>query len=422
MDIWRFWLGRSFWPEKALIRASGMKLLLISLDAVFEQDAELLLKLPVLGALAAQGVFCSRVQTVYPTLTYPVHTSILTGCYPERHQIAHNEPFQPDVAPEKRAWYWDSGFLPVDTLHTAAYAKGMDVASVLWPVTGKNHSIRRNFPEVKALPGENQTLKMLRYGSAGWIAWSELRYGKKRVSVSQPYLDDYATLLCETMIRCRTPDVLTLHLVDCDEMRHRYGTNSSEALAALKRLDALVGRLLGALADKNLMEDTIIAIVSDHGQADITSGVPLDDRLQAAGIPARAQSLGMGAYIHARPEDIPLVSRALAANAADWKIAHVYDDAELRSLRAAPSIHLAVDSFTGVAFEDHGETCLPQATHGFGIGHPGAQCLLWLSGRPFIKGYRLAGAHVTDIAPTLARALGLFLPAAQGVFLEDTFR
>ena len=59
-----------------------MRLLLISLDSAFCEDAETLLNLPHLGALAGRGVFCDHVQTIYPTLTYPVHTSLLTGCYP----------------------------------------------------------------------------------------------------------------------------------------------------------------------------------------------------------------------------------------------------------------------------------------------------------------------------------------------------
>jgi arylsulfatase A-like enzyme len=399
-----------------------MRLLLISLDAVFQQDAEKLLKMPALGTLASRGVFCERVQTIYPTLTYPVHTSILTGCYPERHLIAHNEPFQPDVEPNRRVWYWDSGSIPVETLHTAARKKGMDVASILWPVTGKNRSIRRNFPEVIALPGENQMLKMLRYGSPGWMALSEIRFGRKRISISQPYLDDYAALLCEKIIRSRVPDLLTLHLVDCDEMRHRFGTDSNEAFEAMKRLDVLVGRLLDVLNAKNLLSDTIVAIASDHGQADISWRIPLDDRLKAAGIPARAQSLGMGAYIHTRVESISEVSHALTNNASAWGIGHLYQNEELRSLHAAPGIQLAVDACAGIEYTDHGEYGIHQATHGFGINHPGAYCLLWLSGKPFRQGYKLESAHVTDIAPTLAYILGLSLPSAQGTVIKQALK
>ena len=59
-----------------------MRLCMISLDAVAQPDADRLLGLPALSALAAEGVFCRNVKTVYPTLTYPIHASLLTGCRP----------------------------------------------------------------------------------------------------------------------------------------------------------------------------------------------------------------------------------------------------------------------------------------------------------------------------------------------------
>lgn len=85
-----------------------MRLLLISLDAAYHDDAQMLLSLPNLGRLADKGVFCDRMQTIYPSLTYPVHTSLLTGCYPDKHGIDHNERFMPKLPAQKRPWYWDA--------------------------------------------------------------------------------------------------------------------------------------------------------------------------------------------------------------------------------------------------------------------------------------------------------------------------
>ena len=146
-----------------------MRLCMISLDAVANPDADRLLSLPALSALADGGVFCDQVKTVYPTLTYPIHASLLTGCYPSTHGIGHNQPFQPDKAPEMRAWYWSVGDIKAKTLHQAAREKRMDVASILWPVTGKNPYVRRNFPEVLPLPGESAVVKMVSYASPVWI-------------------------------------------------------------------------------------------------------------------------------------------------------------------------------------------------------------------------------------------------------------
>ena len=390
---------------------------MISLDAVAQPDADRLLALPALSAFAEEGAFCDNVKTVYPTLTYPIHTSLLTGCYPLAHGIGHNQPFQPGTPPDKRIWYWDARDIRVKTLHQAAREKGMNVASVLWPVSGKNKAVRRNFPEVLPLPGENAALKMLRYGSPAWILWTEARYGKARKSIRQPDLDDYAALLCEKLYASfRPPDVLTVHLVDCDAMRHAHGTDSPEAHAAMERLDRRVGRIVAAVKKAGLYDETLFCLVSDHGQQDAPRGILLDKYLREE-CGARAQTLGMGAYIWA--DDLPAACRALRNNQQEWGIAHIYDEEEIRALGGPGDVRLAVDAESGVCFIDRPEET--KGEHGFSLNCPQARTLLWLWGPGIRKGVRLADARLIDIAPTLAKALGLSLPQAEGQALEEVF-
>ena len=394
-----------------------MRLCMISLDAVARPDADRLLSLPALSALAKRGVFCDNVHTVYPTVTYPVHTSLVTGCYPDRHGIGHNQPFQPDTPPRMRAWYWDVKAVRVKTLHQAAREKGMDVASVLWPVTGKCRAIRRNFPEILPLPGENAVLKMLRYASPLWVLRMEALYGKQRKSILEPDLDDYAALLCEKLYASRRPpEMLTVHLVDCDSMRHWHGTDSAEARAAMERLDARVGRIVAAVEKAGLLDETLICVVSDHGHQDAPGAVLLDRELRAV-CGARAQSLGMGAYIFG--DDLNAARAALERHRAEWAVAHIYEDDELRSLHAPQDVHLAAEALPGHSFMDTMEEV--RGEHGFGLSCPQARILWWLSGPGVRAGRRLDEAHLVDIAPTLAQALGLSLPQAQGSPIPGMF-
>ena len=395
-----------------------MRLCMISLDAVAKPDADRLLSLPALSALAKGGVFCDNVRTVYPTVTYPIHTSLVTGCYPDAHGIGHNQPLQPDTPKNMRAWYWDVGEVRVKTLHQAAREKGMDVASILWPGSGKNRrDIRRNFPEVLPLPGENAVVKMLQYASPVWILRMELLYGKTRKSIRQPDLDDYAALLCEKLYASRRPpEVLTVHLVDCDAMRHRCGTDSEEAHAAMERLDQRVGRIVEAVKRAGLYEDTLFCVVSDHGQQDAPHGIMLDAELRAA-CGARAQSLGMGAYVFG--DDLTAAWRALDRHREEWGVGRILGEEELRALRAPENVRLAVDAKPGYCYIDApGET---RGEHGFSLDCPQARTLLWLSGPGIAKGRRLDRADLVDIAPTLAKALGLSLPGAEGRVLKEVF-
>ncbi len=394
-----------------------MRLLLISLDAVSRVDADRLLRLPALLALKGEGVFCDNVQTVYPTITYPIHTSIITGCWPEAHGIGHNQPFQPDTAPEMRKWFWEEGDIGRKTLHRAAKEAGLDVASVLWPVTGKSSSIRRNFPEVLPLPGESAVRKMLAYASPLWILHMELLYGRQRRSIRQPDLDDYAALLCEKLYAsCRPPDVLTVHLVDCDAMRHRFGADSEEAYAAMERLDGRVGRMIEAVKKAGLYEETLICVVSDHGQQNARETVDLDKLLKDA-CGARAQSLGMGAYIFGN--DLAAARKCLQENKELFRIGHIYGKEELTALHAPKNVSLAVDAAPGVRFGESAEGHL--GDHGFAADAPEAKTLWWLAGPGVRRGATLPEARVVDIAPTLAYAMKLRLPDAQGRVIGEAF-
>ena len=394
-----------------------MRLCMISLDAVSKMDADRLFSLPHLSRLKKMGVYCDGVQTVYPTITYPIHASLLTGCYPESHGIGHNQPFQPEKEKKMRAWYWEIGQIQRKTLHQAAREKGLDVASILWPVTGKNPYARRNFPEVLPLPGESAVKKMLTYASPLWILRMELLYGKQRKSILQPDLDEYAALLCEKLYAShRPPDLLTVHLVDCDAMRHWHGVDSPQAHAAMERLDRHVGQIMSAVEKAGLMEETLFCIVSDHGQQDAKNGVMLDRELKKA-CGARAQTLGMGAYIFG--DDLKKAEETLRIHQKDWKIARILDEKSLRALHAPKDVHLAVEAEEGCCFLDEAHETFGE--HGFSVHEPQAKTLFWLSGPGIKQGVQINDINLVDIAPTLARALGLSLPEAEGRILSEIF-
>jgi predicted AlkP superfamily pyrophosphatase or phosphodiesterase len=208
-----------------------------------------------------------------------------------------------------------------------------------------------------------------------------------------------------------------VHLVDCDAMRHQYGTDSPEAREAMTRLDQRVGRIVEAVKKAGLYEDTLFCVVSDHGQQDTPKAIALDRELKAA-CGARAQSLGMGAYIFGA--DLTAAWRALEKNRQAWGISRVMGREELKALGAPADVHLAVDALPGCCYVGDPEETTHGA-HGFMLDCPQAKTLLWLCGPGIRKNVRLAGADLIDIAPTLACALGLSLPEAQGKVIREVF-
>ena len=108
------------------------KTLVISIDALISDDIPLLETLPNLGPIVKGAAQVRDIECIYPTLTYPCHVSIMTGCYPDKHGIVHNERLQVNVP--KPQWNWWYKDIRVKTMLDYAKAAGLSTATVTWPV------------------------------------------------------------------------------------------------------------------------------------------------------------------------------------------------------------------------------------------------------------------------------------------------
>jgi len=395
------------------------KVLLVSLDAFFEPDID---RLPPDGAIAhilLEGTWCRKVETVFPALTYPIHVTMVTGCEPEDTGVGQNQPFQPDTPKEKRRWYWERKYIRVPTLFEAVKEAGGRNCSILWPVNCKNPAVSWCFPEVHPLPGENAALKALRYGTPGFILAGEKRFGHLRKGIGEPWLSDYATALAGDAVRRKQPDLTALHLIDLDYTRHHFGTFSQEADEAICRLDRRIGDLIQILKTTPGMEDAMMILVSDHGQADIRKTVNLRESIEKLipGFPLRPQSNGMSAYFFPNgdvpdPDSlIPLLNEHREA----LGISHIYSREELKQLHAVSGPLLAAEATEGIVFSDSLDPeKREKATHGFGPGHPGDMCLFAVYGKDVRQGIELTSFPMRDVGPTIAGLMGLRLPTAKG--------
>lgn len=129
------------------------KMLVISLDAVGSGDIEKAMELPGFARFFDGASRCMSVHSVYPSITYPAHTSIVTGRYPVHHGIVDNTKIQPNrKSPD---WYWQRKYIRGTTLYDEALKQGMTVAALLWPVTARS-KITWNLPEIFAKPSVDE--------------------------------------------------------------------------------------------------------------------------------------------------------------------------------------------------------------------------------------------------------------------------
>ena len=84
--------------------------------------------------------------SVWPSVTYPAHTTMVTGVSPARHGVVNNLPFDP-FEDNQGGWYWYASDVRVPTLWDAAAREGVSVLNVSWPVT-VGAPIRYNVPQI----------------------------------------------------------------------------------------------------------------------------------------------------------------------------------------------------------------------------------------------------------------------------------
>ena len=403
------------------------KVVLVSLDAFFTSDTGRISPEGFLAKMLREGAACTRVETIFPALTYPIHVTMVTGCEPDRTGVGQNQPPQPGVPKAERVWYWERKHIRVPTLFDAVKEAGGKNCSILWPVNCKNKAVRWLFPEVHPLKGENAVLKALRYGSPLYLLAGEKRYGHIRKGIAEPYLSDYAAALGADTIRRHKPDFSAIHLIDLDEARHHHGVTSADALAALDRNDRRLEQLWKALQETPGMEDALLIAISDHGQEDIRKTVNLTKKLAETGLDKKVfvQSNGMSACFFPGEEWTGEEDPAELLPPEKWPalgISRLYTRKEMDEMHAVAGPVFAAEAAEGVVFSDAlDEEKREAATHGFGPGREADLCLFAVYGKGVKPGAVIPEMKMRDAGPTIAGLMGLELPQADGIDRSSEF-
>ena len=418
--------------------------IVISYDAFSQDHWEAAKKLPHLKSLIERGATTTKVKTVYPSLTYVIHASYITGNYPDKHQVYHNNPFQPFVPESDQDWHWFLSDMKSPSIFEAARKKGLKTAALLWPVSGKAQ-IDYNIPEIKAVKNENQALKVLKNGSKLYALRMELKFGIVRQGIEQPYLDDFTTLCAVDTIKNKKPNLLLMHLIDLDDMKHRHGTTGPHIEQVVERMDRRIGDIVQATKDAGIYEQTTFIIVGDHSQLDVHYKVYLNRLFYDEGLiyeengrmhwRAYLQGAGGAAYLHVQPDDTEAQTLALsilqdAAKVEAYGIEAILGKEELKELHVSHEFSYMIEAKKGYAFEDdHLQEVVVDlhaigekyATHGYSPNKANYTSNLVISGKNVKAGAQIGEVSVVDIAPTIAHILNVDFPNTDGRALTEIF-
>jgi hypothetical protein len=377
-------------------------------------------KVPTLRRLMQRGVWAEGVIGVLPSVTYPSHTTMITGVLPAVHGIYNNRILDPEGR-SGAAWYWYARDIRVATLPGAVKSRGLTTAAVSWPAT-VGSDIDFLMPEY-GRPFYPETLQLLRALShpRGLLDTFEAATGRL---LSWPLTDADRTGLAAWIIRTYRPHLMLLHIFEADSAQHRFGPGSPEALGAIEESDAYVETILDALADAGLSDRTNVVIVSDHGFLPIGQQLQPNAMFRQEGlleVGAQGQVVRWDAYFHAAggagfvmlrdPTDRALhqrVERILTALAADpaHGILRILREQDLRWMGADPRASFALDMQAGFYTGSDHDVLLRASSskggHGFDPTRPELYASLVMAGPDVPQAGSLGVVRMSQVAPTIA--------------------
>ena len=216
------------------------------------------LKIPNLQALEAKGCRADGMTGMFPTVTYPSHTAMITGEPSSVHGIYTNTPLDP-FGYENGGWYYYADKIKSPTLWQVLRKAGLKTAAVSWPVT-VGAGIDYLLPEYRPVRTPEDVSLMSALSTPGLF-----RAMIKLDSTDYPMGDAWRTKATIGILDEHHPDLLALHLSGLDAAQHRYSPHTPEAHAALEKIDAEIGEIRNAVAASGRAAQTAWVVVSDHG-------------------------------------------------------------------------------------------------------------------------------------------------------------
>jgi predicted AlkP superfamily pyrophosphatase or phosphodiesterase len=239
------------------------KLIILSIDGFpgyyANPDSREWASLKSIPELASKSAFSNRVKSTFPTLTYPAHTTMITGVDPVQHGIYFNNPNDPDKV-LNGDWYWYDEDIKVKTLFDYAKQSGLTTANLYWPVT-VGADIDYSIPQFWKSKTEDDTKILTALSTKGLY---RLLSDKTKSYVGEFSGDIEKVESAIALWELKKPDLMLVYTTDLDTYHHINGVSSREAFQKLKTIDRLINKLITKV-DLYNRKDLAFMIVSDHG-------------------------------------------------------------------------------------------------------------------------------------------------------------
>ena len=364
------------------------KLMVFMIDALCETDVAYMRTLKNFGWILENGALVREMLPVYPSFTYPCHVSIMTGCYPNKHGIPHNEHVKAGVHPVP----WYSKRSMVKKKFFAEYAKehGYSTCLINWPVS-EGADVDINLPMCLPPRYRGDNPRMFYEGSTSkevldryFWKYGYLLCGCNKILNSS--YDDFTNAVSPDIIRdYGQPDVMFVKMCDLDTVRHKLGVDNDSAKLQLQKHDCELGVLMESNpADEELRQKVYRVLLEakdsgKYGLGYVFTKEEADERFHLTG-----------------PFDFIIEG--------EEPLSFGYDPAAPLFTKAAPGDYkTAPGTHGGLPWRDHRTT-------------------FFACGPAFKKGAVIEQACLVDEAPTMAKILGFEMEDIDGKCLDDILR
>ena len=383
---------------------------------------------PTLRRLMQEGTW-ARMHTINPTITWPNHTTMVTGVHADEHGLLLNgtilrtngwPPVRVDPKIDKEK------MVHAPTVYDAAHQAGLTTAQVDWVAINNAPTITWAFSEW-VTPDDSVAREMIQRGV---LTTNEVQDFTKFNIV---WRDQVWTKAAAYLIRQHKPNLLLFHLLTLDATHHRYGPKTLAGSAAMAFIDGCVSQVVEAVHQAGMAERTTFLVVSDHGFKGYTNEIRAAVALRSAGLSNAAYVLPEGGtgFLYLNATNSPDASRKVMELMKSVEcVADVITPERFNALglplpqRDPQMFDLLLTAKAGYSFSGAAggavTASVPQqaGSHGYLASDPDLDAIFIASGYGVKAGTKLDEVRAIDVAPTIAKLLRVSLPKAKGKALH----
>lgn len=419
---------------------SGNKAVVISIDAMTGEDLKELGKRKNTASLLSSAAIVENIHCVYPTYTYPCHAAIVTGCYPDRNGIFHNEIL--DITKDENDWFWWGKYHKKKTVIDLANENGLITASCGWPTLAGGNA-KYTIPEIWPTRNTPDPEEMYRkaVSSEAWPVFERNRHYLE--DTTKPFYDLFTLFSATEILEKYRPDLMLIHLSDIDHKKHERGSSPLVLTDAYDFIDEALGKIIEALKEAGTYDETTFFLLGDHGQMDVKRVFSINRVLLEKGYITAENGKIKDYRIICHPASFssPVFLKGISEKEAlrvFREIQEEYPQAISRIMTnfEAEEIHhlsgpfsLVLESSDGLIFsyspflpvlmerKEADKHKISYSTHGY-APERGPKPPFAVTGKRAVNGKRIPWARMVDEAPTILSLFGIRMEDIDGKVIE----